>query len=61
MLQLHFILWLFFVCLMIALDREGFASIVEPLMPAVANIYTKQNVEHERQGPVVEWSSHQIL
>lgn len=28
--------------------REGFSSIVEPLMPAVVNIYTKQNVKRER-------------
>lgn len=31
--------------------REGFSSIVEPLMPAVVNIYTKQNVKQERMKP----------
>lgn len=32
--------------------REGFSSIVEPLMPAVVNIYTKQHVKkHEKLKP----------
>jgi serine protease Do len=31
--------------------RDGFSSIVEPLMPAVVNIYTKQHIKQEKRGP----------